>query len=915
MLLGSGDGFGDRALAPVPQQQSTDMESVRIQSMDVLAEVVEAAADVVDDLGSITLADIEKLIKKTSLTKKDITDAIKDALTQPVLPVRDSAVLVRSQVKAEDVKEARSSPSSAKGKSSGPEDSSWLNDTSKSSGKGGPLLHIYDTYHKLIDLLDTATHRPLKLLDMGVDLLAKGADKIFGKGVSKLFGGASKKEGKEKDGFFGSGDEAGEGSREGSRDFVSGLRGQEQTATVTSNEFGSIFNPSPGFVSDDFQTATTQGGFPFSFFNAAPEPFSGNKQSESSFPNDGFPNPEPVFYSDMQPAESFGYSILSNDSPGKGSTGPVDNFTGDLVAGMGSVSNQPVVPSPVPFSRGDEPFPVSSPLVPSSGEPSPVSSPLISNPLVPSPVPFSRGGEPSPVSGLGLESSVGVNNPLSGFFDPTGEGSSSVSTADNVAVDSMESDIKANDILFRTFDEPEKSDFGRFLDFQISGGPSAQGKSKDKGLLGALVEGAVLAGLLFAMPFIVDKVIPFIKDDLIPFIKGPFLEFMGVAVGVVGSVARAVWPLVTSAFGAIASWLGANGEKVWGAISTAAGAIGKWLVGSVWPAITTAAEAIGGWLVANGPGIWKEITAAALAIGNWVKEEGWPALTGFLKEFGTFVKDTLWPFLKEVAAPIFGASLVNNFGMLKDFLGLFNPEKDKGEVFKNLAQRFSNAIDLLNAGIGSVVGGAGELLFPGNSASEVLRHNSMVTPVVTRNNVDGNRGSTFYLDKVSGELFSLPRGYNTENFKEQGIITPTEYNWSYISDMDKFPMGDATPLGEVPGVAESKDVEGVLSAGSEGPVSSVEDAIITSEGRVIHTDPDDNIYAFKGDVSIAPSNAGGSSVSMAPANAIKEFSGLPAGYNSQQSSVVNNVTNNYVNNSNFNLSDLLPGSEFDPVGV
>jgi hypothetical protein len=54
---------------------------------------------------------------------------------------------------------------------------------------------------------------------------------------------------------------------------------------------------------------------------------------------------------------------------------------------------------------------------------------------------------------------------------------------------------------------------------------------------------------------------------------------------------------------------------------------------------------------------------------------------------------------------------------------------------------------------------------------------------------------------------------------------------------------------------------------------------------------------------------------MAPANAMREFSGSPAGYNSQQSSVTNNVTNNYINQSNFNMSDLFPGSEFDPVGV
>jgi hypothetical protein len=106
-----------------------------------------------------------------------------------------------------------------------------------------------------------------------------------------------------------------------------------------------------------------------------------------------------------------------------------------------------------------------------------------------------------------------------------------------------------------------------------------------------------------------------------------------------------------------------------------------------------------------------------------------------------------------------------------------------------------------------------------------------------------------------------------------------------------------------------------VTGASVAEPGDVEDAIITSDGQVIKTDPEDNIYAFKGDVSIAPANGRGGGVSMEPANSMREFSGSPAGYSNQQSSVVNNVTNNYLSQSNFNLSDLLPGSEFDPVGV
>jgi hypothetical protein len=775
-----GLGFGDRALAPIPQQQSADMESVRIQSMDVLAEVVEAAADAVSDLGSITLADIEKLIKKTSLTKKDISDAIREALTQPVLPVRDSSVLVRSQVKAEDVKEAAKKGSvSSANKQSEPVVRGSSGGNSGSTGERGNLSRLYETYQKFIGLMDTATHRPLELLDRGVDLLAKGADKVFG-GAGRLIGGAFKKEKKED--FFGSsgGDtfgRSGTGYQDGSDSFVSNFRSQGPTATVQPGGFGSIFGPGPGFVSDDFQTSSAQVESPFSFFDAAPDPFSGN-----------------------------GY-----------------------------------------------------------------------------------GGE--------------ADNAFSGFFDPM-SARGGVSTADNLAVDSMESDIRANNILFRTFDEPEKSDFGKFLDFQISGGAGVQGKSKDKGLLGTLVEGVVLAGLLFALPFIVDKVIPFIKGDLIPFIQGPFLEFMGVAGKVVGSAARAIWPFVSSALGAIGVWLDENKEGIWTGVTTAARAIGGWLSTSVWPAITTAAEAIGDWVKEAGPGIWNAITSAAVAIGNWVKEDGWPALTGFLKEFGTFIKDTLWPFLRDVGAPALGAHLVNNLGMLGDFLRFFSPGENKIEVLKDLGQRLANTVNLLTATIGSVARGAGELIAPGNSTSGILQQEAAVRPIIVRNNSGKNRGSTFYLNPDSGELYSLPSRYNTRNFESQGIITPTNYDWSYISDPSRFPISAATNLGVAPGLVSDAAID-----------ESVRDAIITSDGQVIRTDPEDNIYAFKGDVSIAPAGVGGSGVSMAPANAMREFSGSPSGHNSQQPSTTNNVTNNYINQSNFNLSDLLPGSEFDPVGV
>jgi hypothetical protein len=192
-------------------------------------------------------------------------------------------------------------------------------------------------------------------------------------------------------------------------------------------------------------------------------------------------------------------------------------------------------------------------------------------------------GRQAPDSGLNGPGSEGaVESPFSGLFSPfatgSGRGSSeSVTTRDNVAVDAMESDLKANDVLFKTFDEPEKSDFGRFLDFQISGGNEREGKSKGSGFLGALFEGVILAGLLFALPFIVDKVIPFVKNDLIPFITGPFMGLIKVFAGFIGRGVTTVWPYVERAFNAVSRWLGNNSEGIWNAVGGALGAVADWL--------------------------------------------------------------------------------------------------------------------------------------------------------------------------------------------------------------------------------------------------------------------------------------------------------------------------------------------------
>jgi hypothetical protein len=746
------------------------------------------------DIDSIKLNDIEKLIKGASLTKKDISDAIRDALTQSVLPVRDNTILVRSQVKAGDVQSASrqktdsSSSSDKSGKSGG--DLAWLDGMSKNKERGNFFLSFSESLEKLMGVLETATKRPLALIDMGVKSLAKGADRVFGGGL---------KRGRKDDSpDWESLGETGSGSRGGSESFDTGSRGGSQAGVVRSDVFGSIFRSGvPGFVSDDSQ-AGKPGFFPSSFFNAAPEPFSGPDVASA--------------------------------------------------------------PSPVPdFGLGGD-----------------------------------RESGPAPFTGI-----LGFGRDSSG----------SVSTADNLSVDAMESDLRANDALLRTFEEPEKSDFGKFLDFQISGESGGNSKSKDKGLLGSLLEGVIFAGLLFALPFIVDNVIPFIKEDLVPFIKGPFLDFIKAAAPVISVAAGAAWTFVSRAFSSIGAWLDTNKEKIWGAVGAAADAISGWLGTYAWPAIEGAAKAIGGWLGANGKDIWDAITGAAgavagwlgangkniwdaiataaVAIGTWVKEDGWPAFTGFLTSFGTFIKGTLGPFLSDVAAPTFVTNLLSAFGVVGDFFSLLSGKMGFSDfvtsLFTRVADTFSTNLSAARVAATSVATGKN------SQATDQATLNFQISNIGARN-VEGSSKLAF--DPETGYVYRFDAGMFDPNLfalvhnshaLEKGLLN----NYYTIKNLGEF----------------SAAFGGMLKVGE---VEGVNDAIITSEGQVIRTDPEDNIYAFKGDVSIAP------------ANSVREFSGSSSGRDGGQSgssTSVSNVTNNYINNSNFNLSDLLPGSEFDPVGV
>jgi hypothetical protein len=436
-----------------------------------------------------------------------------------------------------------------------------------------------------------------------------------------------------------------------------------------------------------------------------------------------------------------------------------------------------------------------------------------------------------------------------------------------------------------------------------------------------LFEGAILAGLLFALPFIVDKVIPFVQDTLIPFIKGPFSDFARVLGGFVKEGFDTVWPYVGQAFSAIGGWLSNNSEKIWSAVGKTFSVIGSVLsiVGPfVWGAVEGVFTAMGNWWDANGTGVLVAIKGIFTSIGNWVSEnkEGiWNSISGAISSFGDFITEIFWPFLKEVGAPLFISNLMNVFGAVGDLFRLLSGDLSVGSFLDSLATRWLNTVNNSLAGLGVVASGVlGGGFVKDNFLLSGATELAQGYAIVGRNNAGVNLGSSFYLDRSTGEMYRVPAKESTVLEGEgvvKGIGPHDSRGWGEVVDSSKLPSS-ATMVGVVEALRPEETWENFgipyvrseeNSLGPEPQPQKIDDGVITSDGKVIQTSPEDNIYAFKGDVSIAP------------ANSMREFSGSPVSYNNSQTHSTSNVTNNYISQSNFNLADLFPASEFDPVGV
>jgi len=192
--------IGDREVSASPKVKD-GLEPI-IFSLDLITESMENISSVVSDadMERITISELDRLFQKY-LSKPFLADAIALALTRQSPPAVDSSLMVRQQVKADEV--IKRQPAGKFEDVFSKQQSS--SSSSKSSSKKG--MSFEEGYNKVVNTAYEATHDPLKL----VDKIIPAVFSLFKKKDSEN----SKEKTKEKESFYGEG-EVEEGSFYGS---------------------------------------------------------------------------------------------------------------------------------------------------------------------------------------------------------------------------------------------------------------------------------------------------------------------------------------------------------------------------------------------------------------------------------------------------------------------------------------------------------------------------------------------------------------------------------------------------------------------------------------------------------------------------------------------------------------------------
>ena len=730
-------GSGQRSVRP--PDKSEEALSPVIESIGAIDGYLEVIKDSVGGLEQFTIGDFEKILEKYFLTKKDVSDAIVEALSRQTSYVWDTSFLVKNQVKAAEVEQRtlkRPMPTSTA--SSG---SRGGNKTTKtSSRRPGKRSNLLGGYRSALTTAHEFSQNPIKMVDKIAELPFKLIDKIRNDSKDKTTKSKSDRDANEvfdKNAFQ---QNVKEGMKEPSKDFFGDFKDKFE---VVFDGFDKIFEK---------ENNTSR-----------------NAQSRSPLGTATDPIFTADYESDLAEVHAFSEGRINNIASSKFSTG----------FGLG---------------RGFE------------------------------------GRLPSVDSG-GL------------FGKLTGKGATS--SEENLDEKSKRTGIKADNALFDTFDKPEKSHFGMFLDDQISGGGGGVFGGRAKSLLESLM-GPILVIAFLALVKLLPEIISFFRDKFLPFIKEKFIPFVRQVAEVLGPIVDGLLSLASGIFSRVLSDILA---VMRGDVSF----MDYVLRGGIFDSIATAVVE---WL------------GSVFKIENFPNTAGGRFLTSmFAGGLPAAVLGAKLGALVPGLGPIGGAIIGFVGGTLVN--SLIRNRQDTRRSRESIVQEYGTGVE-----------GATEIL----ADMDVVSYTELARYGINAATVNTALG----LGNSSREFGSMVTGASLEQLRQRVRRLREERRTLDEDEADLEAYVDS--------INPSEEQDARVR-------TSVRDAVITSKGEVIQTHPDDNIYAFKGDVSINPSNP------------TREFSGFSNSTSvASGDSASQNITHNHYS-SNYNMDGMTPFSDFCPVGV
>lgn len=552
--------------------------------------------------------------------------------------------------------------------------------------------------------------------------------------------------------------------------------------------------------------------------------------------------------------------------------------------------------------------------------------------------------------------------PLGTLSDPiytlaADAGLEGVSTEKDIQEEALEVGMKADESLHSTLENPEQSSFANFV-----GGGDGSGKKKKSGSddsqpgIGmVLIAGMILAALILFKD-IVEKVfdrviIPFgeLLIDFLTSLKEPFIAFISAII----DVAIVIFGVIKDILEAVAPFLVLMAEAIVGIVVVVLNIV-KDILEAIAPLIVQLVEIVVGTVVVV-LGLIKDILEAIaphlIAIVDIMGQVG-VKIAGAILDLISIIT---WPLrliarILEAIEPYIIKTAHFIGGVIADWFEE-NEDTIKGIMDKiaELAGAITNLVTTITNKFTEFIG-AFDMAALGREISGILE-----STLGTINDVLGNmRPAIANMSRAAGALAGSASGIAADISEAAAEGVNKTWNWfsnswlgkkltlddenkarraearnaeeeRRINEYAKEDIGLSGVLDSLSAGRESETEESILQgiwkdttfivnylAESEREVMDVlrrrvsaNDLIISSDGQVFETAPNDSVLAIQnGSVSMQSSS---------PVSGLS--SSVERGAEFSQRSSSQGTTNNVYNNSNIDLTGASPFSEFCPVGV